>query len=302
MIAPLLILLAFQAPAVDPRWQLAFERADDLWVSRADGSQLVRIARKSHNPRWSRDGKKLAYYRDGKVYAFDFATRKESVAGVATYRPSDYGDCYLDWDPKTRIILCSAINGDGIQLIGGGGSILKPRNAAWFTYGQRWSPSGKTLAFIRNGDVWIANRDLAQVSSDARNYYDAANRLAPLATFNDIELGASAQTPFWVDDLEWTRDEKRLVFHFQRHGGSGVSEIGYLDLRPGEPDVHNTSGFSYTVHWILEQVLSPRICPDGKTLSCVTIGQTMDLTVCSWDGHAKRTVLKSVENPDWRPQ
>ncbi|MFI5387337.1 MAG: TolB family protein [Fimbriimonadales bacterium] len=308
MITAVIALTLAQAPTFDTNWQIAFQRGNGIWVSRADGKGLTRVAVHGQNPRWSRDGKRLAYYRDGQVRIFDFATRRDAGAGKVAYKPDDpSGRCYIDWDPLTSVILCASISGAGIQLIGAGASILtQGGNSRWLSYCPRWSPSGRELAFARNGDIWLAHRDVTQVSAEPVDYYGDANRLAPLAVFNDTERGASVATPFWVDELEWTRDEKRLVFHFQRQGGSGVSEIGYLDLRKAaRTNWRSFSGFSYEEHWILgkdKMAFSPRICPDGTTLSCVSYDDgDPSLYVCSWDGKAKRKVLKDVQYPDWRP-
>jgi|GEM_PF-2679285 len=309
MISALFLIALAQTPTVNPSWEVAFQRGPAIWVSRADGKGLARIVAKGQDPRWSPDGKRLAYYRDGQVRVFNFATHKDGLAAPFAYQLERGWDrCYLDWDPRTPTILCASISGDGIQLIGGteSGSILTPRNSQWLTYCPRWSPSGRELAFARNGDIWLAYRDLARVSTDPGGYYNEANRLAPLAAYNDTERGASVATPYWVDELEWTRDENRLVFHFQRQGGSGVSEIGYLDLRKTAASLpSNICGFSYTTHWILgkeRMAFSPRICPDGKTLSYVSNDpDDQSLYVCAWDGTHKRRVLRDVENPDWRP-
>ncbi|HTQ09960.1 MAG TPA: hypothetical protein VMI31_07825 [Fimbriimonadaceae bacterium] len=307
MVAAFLALALAQTPTVNPGWVVAFQRDNGIWVSRADGHGLRKIVAKGQDPRWSPDGKRLAYYRDGAIHVFSFAARKDALAGAVHCKPDSFMNrCYIDWDPRTPIILCASISGDGIQLIGAdeGNTILK---AEGVTYCPRWSPSGRELAFARDGDIWLAHRDLHQIRMETFDYYGNANRLAPLAMFNDAESGGSAETPFWVDELEWTRDERRLVFHFQRQGGSGVSEIGYLDLRRTRGTLHsNISGFSYATHWILgkdRMAFSPAICPDGETLSYVAIDDNGDLSlyVCAWDGSHRRRILRDVENPDWRP-
>jgi len=125
------------------------------------------------------------------------------------------------------------------------------------------------------------------------------------------ETGVSLVTPSWVDEIAWTRDERRLVFHFCRVDGSGVAEIGYLDLQPVNkadrvPDDWATwSGFKYSVQWILDGVWSPQICPDGATLSFTAFHEAsdgrLDLFLGSWDRKERRRILTNAENPDWRP-
>lgn len=315
------------APLPDPHWEVAFARGGDVWMARANGSHLKRLAKKANDPRWSPDGRKLAFSRNGAVWVLNLATGKERrVAQFSAKDKASKGtQVYADWDPKHPILLCSTMNTNTVRMVQYTsehpdeqilhGILTLP------TYAPAWSPSGKTLAFVRAGDIWVAHaftNSMGQYPDksvgwiDANTYYDDAQRLAPLAIFNDAETGASLITPYWVDELAWTRNERRLAFHFRRVGGSGVAEIGYLDLQRVKnsdsvpQDWATWSGFKYTVHWILDDVWSPRICPDGKTLSFTAFHEAsdghFDLFLGSWDGKKRRRILTNVENPDWRPR
>jgi len=246
---------------------------------------------------------------------FDMKSRRESV-----FRPlsTTDGAKYWDhigfcWDPVQHAVLVAQPNSLNLELVDltkpdpDPPTILGGRYMRLKTYAPAWSPSGRELAFVKQGDIWIAHREDTSkrvrsgpiVTSD---YYSEANRLAALAEFNDAEIGVSLATPFWVDEVAWTGDEKKLVFHYQRQQGSGVSEIGYLDLKPVERTVHGTlSGFKTTVHWLFSEVASPRICPDGKTLSYVKGWNDPAIFLSDWSGKHTRKVIANAANPDWRP-
>lgn len=306
MITTALLLAA--APKIDPSWQVVFERQGDLYLSRADGKGLQKLARGGSWPRWSPDGKQVAFFRGEKLWTIDVRTHVEKA--LANTEPVEENAGFsIEWDPKRPVILFGSDSARGIGIVdlrsGKTGRILD-RWTHWYTWGGRWSPSGRYLGFIRNGDVWLANRSAETMrepgSATEGDYYDAANRLAAIAVFNDVEHGASIATPYWVDDLAWTKDESKLVFHFQRQGGSGVSEIGFLDLkRNPKPSWDNVTAFKTTTRWILKDAHTPRLCPDGQTLSYVSLGENGGLYVCSWEGRSKKFVMRDVANPDWRP-
>ena len=307
-----------QTPKVDPSWQVAFERDDNnIYIANSDGSHERLLVKDGEDPKWSRDGEKLAFFRKGFVWIKNMKTGAEGKAFYVGH-PKQEGPPtgWIEWDPKLNFILACVQGAKQMiayQPKGEPGyrlQTLLSGEIEEYVAAPAWSPSGKWLTFAKNGDVWIAQRDTEnKFVGDIEQYYKFAFRLAPLAIFSDAEVGVSDTTPYWVDELTWLGDRK-IVFHFQRQFGSGVSQIGYLDLTPvsqkenEETDWSKWSGFTYKLHWILDGVFSPRICPDGKTLSYVGSWDDLDsmgLRVCDWEGKHSKLLIKGAFSPDWRP-
>jgi len=120
----------------------------------------------------------------------------------------------------------------------------------------------------------------------------------------DPHASGSATTPFWVTELDWTKDERRLVYLKRRVGGSGYNEIGFLEFtKPGAGlGTQRGDPTAYVLHSHLIDGYCPRICPDGKTLSCVLPGdQDENLYALAWNGKSRTLIKKGVEEFDWQP-
>ncbi|MCO5297570.1 MAG: hypothetical protein M9921_12010 [Fimbriimonadaceae bacterium] len=312
------------SPTANPKeWELAFVRDDDLWVGRGDGSGTTLVAKQANSPTWSFDGRWLAYRQGRTLRLMDTRTNKTTTLAeggeVLETGPAGWGidRVQMTFDPiQPKLVVAM---GEGLRVFDLDGDPQSPRdilvNLNWIEGCPTWSPSGSKLAFTRNGDVWIALRNVERWRAAIRDggglhdeggysvdYYDDARRLVALAVWNDGETGVSARTPFWVDGLAWTADEKRLIFHFQRMGGSGVSQVGTIDLEPVESgDWELQSGFRTKVTWLTgigETTLWPQVCPDGTRLSVVRDG---GLEILPWDGSAPQSILGDVWDYAWRP-
>jgi len=305
------------APKPNPAWQAVFERGSDIYIANADGSHAQRLVKNGWLPKWSPDGKRFLFQREHEVLVFDIATRTERK--IYDYDPKEQrtfwdfaGYC---WDPLRPAVLIAKPHGTDLALVPFEGTEMQPSadilRGSYMklrTYAPAWSPSGQTLAFVKGGDVWMARRGTPSkkgvsilAKGAANDYYDEANRLAPLASFNDAELGASGITPFYVDEVAWTSNERKLAFHYQRVNGTGVSEIGYLDLIPADRSIHTGSAaYRYKVHWLLQDVFSPRICPDGKTLSYIKGYPNPSVYLTDWAGKHSRKLFANATGLDWR--
>jgi len=299
--------------ALVSKWQVAFQRGNDVWIASGDGANPHMILPNADDPSWSRDGMKLAFRRGKHIYIYDVKTKRVKSVGLipAPWIDAAGQELSIEWDPVLPMLLYAAPEGTEMHVAMLAGEVDQFYGYTTFTgmrdqgsknYWPRWSPSGRYLGFIHNGDIWIAERDPNSLRRsqpfDGRFYYWRGRRLLPLAAYYDADMGAGATTPCWVDEIEWTRDEKRMAFHFQRMGGAGVSEIGYVDLLPPVHRWEDFSGFHTKTTW-LGAGFSPRICPDGRTLSYIA-GSA--LTLVTWDGKTKRKLFDDLEDPAWRPE
>ncbi len=344
-LAVLVAALAPLRPHVSPSWVVAFERDNDIWTERADGTRAKRLVKNGSLPKWSPDGKMIAFVRARSVMVYDLARHRERRAfRFSTKEEPDPQETYtfIDWDPKRPALLTATDNSDRIHLVNlsADASVLTSILGQWKslpTFAPRWSPSGRWLAFVRGGDIWVAERGYSGGSNSPMGpdtytdtggitrghpivpgaprdnlyawfYYTRANRVSATGDFNDMESGRSAATPYWAWELAWTRDESRLYFDFRRFGGSNPGQMGYLSLRRVKPgdEGDGRSDFLAVQHWLPgSDVWTPRICPDGQTLSFVQRDSEHDrswLVVSDPNGHQVRKLLLNVWNPDWRPR
>jgi hypothetical protein len=304
------------AVAAAQGWTIAFIRENQLYVQQVRDPQPTLIAKDASHPVWSSDGSLLAFRRRSKLFIWNARTTRivQLADDLPEFEPWARAS-RMTFDPRSGSLVVGDERGLRVyDLKKPGAYAVILAGGRWITDNPAWDAAGVNMAFTRNGDIWIALRgdqDHGQwkvrggTEGTYIHYYEDARRLAPLAVWNDGEIGCSARTPFWVDDLEWTPDGKRLVFHYQRQGGSGISQVGYLDLEPaGESeDWDDASGFRVKTVWLTgpnDLFFNPRICPDGETLSFVN--NTGELFLCDWSGSQMVKVLNDVDQFAWRPQ
>lgn len=298
-------------------WEVAYLdlKSDCLCLAHGDGSKRIVIDKGGNHPSWSLDGSRLAYYKGSAVFIRDMKTGKTHVL----FSSKDLEPGRLSFDPKYPIL--DVPFGGGIKLVG-----LDKREYGSYTGQHRrgsvnavaWSHSGRKMLFTSDGDIWLGERqlnrnDLLKGYRLEVSYVDAI-RLAPLAFFFDGQ-GGSVSTPFWVDDLAWFPDEKSLVFHYQRQGGGGMSNVGFIDLMPvPEPkDMHSInkwfnslSGYKTIIRWLDDSARGPAICPDGLTLSVSkrfkgsVVGE-FGLVLIDKSGNNLKPLIPEAEQAAWRP-
>jgi Tol biopolymer transport system component len=243
----------------DPQWspdgrQIAFMSWDsaacqpgstkcavtDVWVINADGSN-PRLLGSGIHPRWSRDGRKLVYY--------EFTPNIES-AGLMLARVGQSGGTggrFLSanfvapmasppaWSRGGRIAFTygSSTRGRRIDVVGANGS---PRRRIGPGTAPTWSPNGRTLAVVRNGEIWLSDptgrhrlrlvrpapeEGLVPVWSPNGRFvaYQGGNGIRVVRTVRPARPhGVGHGTPGCCgNDIgssppSWTRDSRRLVF------------------------------------------------------------------------------------------
>jgi len=212
-----------------------------LWSISADGSdpkKLTNLKGYAARPRWSRDGKEIAFlYIEGaegggplvaaptttgivdtaihnqRIAVLDVATGQFHQASPPSLHIYDY-----DWSPDNSAFVATAAPGPGdnnwwiaqIYTIdiakGNATSIYKPSLQVAV---PRWSPDGKSIAFIEGlmSDEGFHGGDLFTVSAVGR---DAVNRTPGRKS--------SVSSLFW-------QTPDRIVFTEYVGGGSAISEL-----------------------------------------------------------------------------
>ena len=252
-IAPDGKLVAFVVTKVD---RAQNRRNSAIWMMATDGSrtpwQFTTAPQSSTSPRWSPDGKSLAF----------LSSRPESTPGpapaagtttVGTAEP-----------PRMQVYLLSMNGGEAKRLtnLKNGASIF------------RWSPDGTRLVVVSRtgpGDSRAENKD----RSDVRHYKNTSYKFNDTGWFDDrrahlwvvdVKLGTAKQITEgddWNDsDPQWSPDGTRLAFVSNRTGKE------YEENRNTDVWVISASGGKLTkISDHDEADNQPRWSPDGKWIA-----------------------------------
>ena len=216
-----------------------------LWTVKADGSDPRKITNLNGfaaHPRWSHDGKQIAFlYIEGAggggpltaapttTGVIDTAIHNQRIAvlditngQLREVSPPDLHIYDYDWSPDDKMFVATAAPGPGnnnwwvaqIYTIdtakGNATSIYKP----WFQIAvPRWSPDGKSIAFIQGlmSDEGFHGGDLFTMAFDGR---DVVNRTSSRKT--------SINSFFW-------QTPDRIVLVEYVGSGSAISELSLRD-------------------------------------------------------------------------
>ena len=216
-----------------------------LWTVKADGSDPRKITNLNGfaaHPRWSHDGKQIAFlYIEGAggggpltaapttTGVIDTAIHNQRIAvlditngQLREVSPPDLHIYDYDWSPDDKMFVATAAPGPGdnnwwvaqIYTIdtakGNATSIYKP----WFQIAvPRWSPDGKSIAFIQGlmSDEGFHGGDLFTMTVDGR---DVVNRTSSRKTS--------------INSFFWQTPDRILLVEYVR-SGSAISELSLRD-------------------------------------------------------------------------
>src|SRR5262249_3482845 len=255
--------IAFFSNAGEMRAGLASDQKQ-LWTANADGTnarKLTHLKGYAARPRWSHDGKKVAFlYIEGAsgggplmaapstTGVIDTAIHNQRIAvldlasgDLRQASPADLHVYDFDWSPDDKTFVATAAPGPGdnnwwiahIYNIdidkGTAASIYKPKLQLAV---PRWSPDGKLVAFIEGlmSDEGFHGGDLFTISGDGKNL---VNRTPGRKT--------SVSSLFWVAP-------DRILITENVSGGGAISELSVADnsvrtIWKGEENFHAFGNF-----------------------------------------------------------
>jgi dipeptidyl aminopeptidase/acylaminoacyl peptidase len=230
-------------------------RSSSIWVAAADGSrppwQFTTAPQSSTSPRWSPDGKSLAF----------LSSRPAETTPATSPGPAPAG---TPEPPRSQVYLLSMNGGEARRI-----SNLKNSVSVF-----RWSPDGTRLAVISRigpSDSRPENKD----RSDVRHYKNSSYKFNDTGWFDDrrthvwiveVKSGSARQITEgddWNDsDPQWSPDGTRVAFVSNRTGKE------YEDNRNSDVWVISAEGGKLTkISDHDEADNQPRWSPDGKWIA-----------------------------------
>ena len=235
-----------------------------LWTANTDGSgakKLTHLSGYAARPHWSRDGKNIAFlYIEGAggggplmaapstTGVIDTAIHNQRIATVdvmtGELRQVSAPDLHVydfDWSPDDKMFVATAAPGPGdnnwwiaqiykINIAKGSATAIYKPQLQLAT--PRWSPDGKSIAFIEGlmSDEGFHGGDLFTISANGGN---ATNRTAGRKTS--------------VSSLFWLKPDQIFMTEYDR-GGSALSELSLKDnsartIWKGNEGVHAFGNF-----------------------------------------------------------
>lgn len=330
-----------------PSWRLAFVRGDDIWTANPDGSDPRRVIRGGHAPCWAPDKHRIAFERAGNVWVANADGTAERQVTDLAYDGNRAGEIQIAWDPVDDVLTFSCPVQYRLATLFGrhpvpsdddaftGTAIFDvPATAARVRYPEvrfdiyesgtgflfsdhiapAWSRPGRVLAFVRNGDIWVAIRRGGRWSEDLsfsqppdrpagrRTPGDWAwdvTRLAAPATFDAPSYRASRENHS-VTRLSWSSDERSLVYGIRRVGGSGFEEARLLRVNwteDGAPwaEIREDRDLD-------DCAMDPCFAPDGSKVACWTYATTDHedgIRFLSIDRTPLQGFIEHAEQPAW---
>jgi dipeptidyl aminopeptidase/acylaminoacyl peptidase len=315
----------------------AFSYRGDLYVAGTDGAapplQLTRTKAAETAPRFSPDGKRLAFLRDGQVQFIDLATGQlwqvtdtEEGSTVNAFR----------WSPDGGRFLYTVRGGGGrrVLLPNYSGRLVTVAPFARSLAGDRANEARTYVIAARGGAArllepgpWgaqVYTSDTPEWSPDGTRILESvvhpgmkqAQLLVHDATTGKTVVIAAEKDAAWVEPMwaAWSPDGRRVVYSSDRDGWEHL----YIVAREGGPAVqitrgawetHVERGVGHDPQWIGEWIYYGsteagtserqfyRVRPDGSGKERLSTGEGVRAGVVSEDGRHTALLQADLRNP-----
>ena len=223
-------------PPSEPAKLVLYSTLHTIEIAEDHSIDTILFSGQGHSmaPNWSRDGKSLAFTRDGHINTIP-------VAG-GTPTPLDVGNLIncsgshgFSPDGSLFALTCAATDNPDHRVYiipaAGGQPRLVAQNTSWF---HSWSPDGKTIVYARGGPHGSGNFYAISVDGGPETALTTGDGLS--------------------DDPDYSPDQKYIYFNSDRWGGM---QIGRMKPDGSQPEQVT---FDNLRNW------TPHPSPDGKSI------------------------------------
>jgi len=278
-------------PAFSPDGeQIAFRSERDgggIFVMGATGESVRRITTAGHDPRWSRDGKRIAYGTEPVNDPYSRAVRSQlwivDVGSGQTTKLSDGDGVQPVWSPTDKRIAYWANTGgqrDIWTIAPSGGEAVAVTSDAFTDWAPEWSPDGRWLYFVSDRG---GSPNLWRVPMD-----ESAGR--PTGPAEIVTNGVRS-----IASARFARDGARMVL-----GAMDRSfDLSLYDFDRSHPDrlTQKSSVHSPSLGWCTPS-------KDASWLACTSRSSQEDIVLMRADGAETRRLTDDQAKdriPAWSP-
>lgn len=216
----------------------------EIYVMNDDGSGQTRLTNNSGidaEPRWSSDGAKIVFVRDGQIYVMN-----ADGSGQTNVSNNSFNDASPSWSPDGTRIVFTRDNQLYVMNANGSGQTKLFGNSESWIQSPDWSPDGTRIVF-RGGGQCCQDSEINLINTDGSGHVEVI-----------LDFSGTLFVPgppfIWMN---WSPNGTKLAFTAD-YGGANVYTVNIngIDLQNLTRD---GSGFSY---WDLH----PSWSPDGTKI------------------------------------
>lgn len=308
-------------------WKLAYVFHKDIWTANGDGTGRKLLVKDGRSPCWSPDKKRVAFARNGDVWVIDVEghiARRLTVNWKPAHTKPGYSEgreVTITWDPISGNIYFShweeflvrrpsektanSIPSCTIFELSPKGGAPVPRldilddEARFHTTVNNhpaFSRNGKFLAFVRNGDVWLADRNGSEYSG-----YDAyrrgwvpwdMTRLQATANYDAPNYRGSRENEY-AHHVALSTDARLLAYSFGRINGSGTRSLVLLHVK------YASGTHTVTKEEEIGEGFDPCFSPDSKWIAYWGFEPKPGIYAQAVVGGSARLLIPDGEEPAW---
>jgi hypothetical protein len=274
--------------------RLAFSRGNHVFTVNADGTRSRRLTAtgKNYRPRWSPDGRRIAYVHETAAGTKDVWVMRADGTGKRRVTRSGTVSAAASWSPDGRwLVFGTPLQrvrsvppfGDPEPLLGRFFEDGEPDTLDVDTH-VAWSPDGRHIAYYSHS--YPSSPDSYLLVHDLQT--GLVGRVA--------EVGGSCCGGGFFADLGWGPDGAVLTFTEQwyDYGDPEADYATYVRMRP-------FSGGAAPTYRSVAEDAQGAVSRDGRAVAVVNGATGTAWTyVTAADGSGRRVLVRGY-HPDWRP-